>query len=110
MKRSILLVGLAGWLTGVQRAAGQTTGERTAPAAAHGVAAQTTAATSTFANPGKDYGSAPLWVWNTKVTRGLIDTCLRAFKDHGFGGVFVHPRAGLVTEYLSPDWFGLWAY
>ena len=64
----------------------------------------------TFADPGKDYGSAPLWVWNTRVTRGLIDTSLRAFKANGFGGVFVHPRAGLITEYLSPDWFHLWAY
>ena len=63
-----------------------------------------------FKDPGKDYGSAPLWVWNTHITKGLIDTALQGFKDNGFGGVFVHPRPGLITEYLSPAWFDLWAY
>lgn len=26
-------------------------------------------------------------------------------KEAGFGGVFLHPRPGLLTEYLSPRWF-----
>jgi len=28
----------------------------------------------------------------------------------GIGGVFVHPRPGLLTEYLSDDWFHLFDY
>ncbi len=28
----------------------------------------------------------------------------------GFGGVFLHPRYGMMTEYLSPDWFDLVKY
>lgn len=63
-----------------------------------------------FANPGKEYGSAPLWVWHTKVTRAIIDSMLVDFKKNAFGGVFVHPRPGLITEYLSNDWFDLFQY
>lgn len=32
------------------------------------------------------------------------------FKAQGFGGAFVHPRPGLVTEYLSDEWFDLYKY
>ncbi|MDP4252998.1 MAG: glycosyl hydrolase [Bacteroidota bacterium] len=63
-----------------------------------------------FASPGKDYGSAPLWIWNTKVTNGQIDSMLQDYKDNGFGGAFVHPRAGLITAYLSDEWFALWKH
>jgi len=65
---------------------------------------------SKFLSPGKAYGSAPLWVWHTKVTRTIIDSMMQEFKDNAFGGVMVHPRPGLITEYLSPDWFDLYQY
>ena len=35
---------------------------------------------------------------------------MREFKRAGIGGVFVHPRPGLLTEYLSDDWFHLFDY
>ena len=63
-----------------------------------------------FASPGKAYGSAPLWVWHTKVTKTIIDSMMQEFKQNAFGGVMVHPRPGLITEYLSPDWFSLYQY
>lgn len=63
-----------------------------------------------FEDPGKDFRPAPLWTWNTKVTHEDIDRMLSDFKEQGFGGAFVHPRPGLVTEYLSDDWFELWRY
>lgn len=63
-----------------------------------------------FVNPPKEYGSAPLWVWHTKVTERIIDSMMYEFKQNAFGGVFVHPRPGLVTEYLSKEWFDLFAY
>ena len=65
---------------------------------------------SKFASPGKAYGSAPLWVWHTKVTKTIIDSMMQEFKQNAFGGVMVHPRPGLITEYLSPDWFNLYQY
>ncbi|TFH22741.1 MAG: hypothetical protein E4H10_13230, partial [Bacteroidia bacterium] len=35
---------------------------------------------------------------------------MKEFKKAGIGGVFVHPRPGLLTEYLSDDWFHLFDY
>ena len=63
-----------------------------------------------FASPGKEFRSAPLWVWNTEVSRADIDRMLYDFKEQGFGGAFVHPRPGLATEYLSDEWFSLYRY
>ncbi|MDQ7949190.1 MAG: glycosyl hydrolase [Pedobacter sp.] len=63
-----------------------------------------------FAAPGKEYGTAPLWVWNTKVNKKDIDAMLIDFKKTAFGGVFIHPRPGLITEYLSSEWFDLTRY
>jgi len=63
-----------------------------------------------FRDPSKSFRSAPLWVWNTKVTYADIDRMLRELKDQGFGGAFVHPRPGMITDYLSDDWFDLYKY
>ena len=63
-----------------------------------------------FSNPPSEYRSAPLWDWNEKITEEGIDFQMREFKKAGIGGVFVHPRPGLITEYLSDDWFHLFDY
>lgn len=63
-----------------------------------------------FVDPPRSFRPAPLWVWNTRVTREEIDRMLDDFKAQGFGGAFVHPRAGLITEYLSDEWFDLYRY
>ena len=63
-----------------------------------------------FAEPAKEYGTAPLYVWNTTITRELIDRTMTDLKDKGFGGVFVHPRMGLITEYISDEWYDLFRY
>ena len=63
-----------------------------------------------FSNPGKEFQTAPLWVWNTKVTTGIIDSMLTEFKANAFGGVFVHPRPGLITEYLGNEWLSLYKH
>lgn len=63
-----------------------------------------------FINPSKEYRPTPLWVWNDKMERSQIDFMLSEFKNKGFGGVFVHPRPGLITEYLSDEWFELFQY
>ena len=34
-----------------------------------------------------------------------IDFQLRDFKAHGIGGAFAHPRIGMITEYLSEEFF-----
>lgn len=63
-----------------------------------------------FLNPSAGYRTAPLWVWNDEMTDDSIEFCLKEFKSHGFGGAFVHPRPGLITEYLSGDWFEKWGH
>lgn len=65
---------------------------------------------ATFADPPAGYRSAPLWVWNGRVTRDEIKRQLEDFKARGIGGAFIHPRPGLITPYLDDEWFGLCAY
>ncbi len=57
-----------------------------------------------FQDPPADYRSAPLWVWNDRVTHAQIEEQLADFKTRGIGGVFIHPRPGLITPYLSDEW------
>ncbi|MBN1984750.1 MAG: hypothetical protein JW761_00535 [Prolixibacteraceae bacterium] len=63
-----------------------------------------------FQHPSPEYRTAPFWVWNSKVTKDDIDKTLSEFKDKGIGGVFLHPRYGLITEYLSDEWWELVEY
>jgi hypothetical protein len=63
-----------------------------------------------FKIPPASFAPAPLFVWNTLITKEELDFQLQELKDKGFGGVFVHPRPGLVNEYLSEDWFDLFGY
>lgn len=63
-----------------------------------------------FSDPPNQFRSAPLWVWNDDVTKKQIDRQLADFKSGGMGGVFIHPRPGLITSYLSDEWFALCNY
>lgn len=65
---------------------------------------------SLFGDPPKQFRSAPLWVWNDDITEEQIDQQLADFKSGGMGGVFIHPRPGLITSYLSDEWFELCNY
>lgn len=61
-----------------------------------------------FANPPCDYSTAPLWVWNDMLTEAQIRDTLRDLASQHVKQVFVHPRPGLMTPYLSKEWFDLW--
>jgi hypothetical protein len=63
-----------------------------------------------FKNPPVDFSTAPLWVWNDKVTEEKIDFQLSEFKDKGIYMAFIHPRPGLISEYLGNEWFELVKY
>jgi hypothetical protein len=62
----------------------------------------------TFANPPAEYSSAPFWVWNDTMTDELVISTLRDLAGQGIRQVFIHPRPGLTTPYLSQEWFRLW--
>ena len=63
-----------------------------------------------FKAPGAEYTTAPFFVWNYKITKDEIDRYLEDFKSKGSSQVFIHPRPGLVTEYLSDEWFELFKH
>ncbi|MEI6493738.1 MAG: glycosyl hydrolase, partial [Verrucomicrobiota bacterium] len=60
-------------------------------------------------NPPLDFRPAVLWSWNGEMTPARIREMLQGFNRRNIGGVFIHPRPGLVTEYLSEEWFSLWS-
>lgn len=54
-----------------------------------------------FKNPTSEYRGAPFWSWNDTLEK---EECVRQsqiFKEMGFGGYHMHPRAGLATPYLG---------
>ncbi len=63
---------------------------------------------SLFADPPREYSSAPLWVWNDLLTEEQVIESLRSLAAQEVKQAFIHPRPGLMTPYLSADWFRLW--
>jgi hypothetical protein len=63
-----------------------------------------------FLSPPSEYRTLPFFVWNGEVTEADIDRYLLDFHKQGVGGVFIHPRPGMITEYLSDRWFSLCKY
>ncbi len=61
-----------------------------------------------FKSPSRQYASAPLWVWNDMLTEQQIVSTLEDLAGQKVKQAFVHPRPGLMTPYLSADWFRLW--
>jgi hypothetical protein len=64
-----------------------------------------------FKAPPAEYRSAPFFVLNDDhegaAGEARITKMLEDYQRLGFGGAFLHPRPGLITEYLSPRWFEL---
>src|SRR5512139_1994568 len=61
-----------------------------------------------FVDPPAQYSSAPLWVWNDLLTDEMVLGTMRDLAAQKVKQVFIHPRPGLMTPYLSPEWFRLW--
>lgn len=53
----------------------------------------------------RDYRSVPFWSWNDKLSKEELKRQIRLMKEQGMGGFFMHARGGLMTEYLSSEWF-----
>lgn len=65
---------------------------------------------SQFEAPPAEYTTAPFFVWNAEITETEVDNYLTSFKNSGSSQVIIHPRPGLITEYLSEEWFRLFRY
>jgi hypothetical protein len=64
---------------------------------------------SAFRSPANAFRSVPFYSLNDDLNATELDRQLHIFKDGGFGGSFLHSRIGLLTEYLSEDWFKIMA-
>ena len=47
----------------------------------------------------------PFWSINAKLEKAEIIRQIKEMHAHGLGGFIFHARTGLVTEYLSDEWF-----
>jgi len=62
-----------------------------------------------FRTPDMAYRSVPFYSLNDALDPAELDRQLHIFKEGGFGGTFLHSRIGLLTEYLSDEWFSVMA-
>jgi hypothetical protein len=60
-----------------------------------------------FQNPSALYRGAPFWSWNGKLDQAELLRQLDVFEEMGIGGVTIHPRTGLTTEYLGDTYMEL---
>jgi len=58
-----------------------------------------------FKNPPVEYKAVPFWSWNEEMTPEEVTRQVSLIKEGGWGGAFVHSRVGLITEYMSEEWF-----
>lgn len=63
-----------------------------------------------FPKPPAEFSTAPLFVWNGEVTERELDLFLEDFKAKGIESFIIHPRPGLITEYMSDRWWALVRY
>ena len=58
-----------------------------------------------FACPPSPYRGKPFWAWNGRLKESELRRQIRAFREMGLGGFFMHSRVGLATPYLGDEWF-----
>ncbi|MFQ3550321.1 MAG: glycosyl hydrolase, partial [Armatimonadota bacterium] len=58
-----------------------------------------------FQNPPAEYTFAPFWFLNHELTHDELKWQINEIYNNGVKGVILHPRHGLLTDYLSEDWF-----
>ena len=63
-----------------------------------------------FDKPPAEYSTSPFFVWNGEVTEADIDFYMDSYHAQEIRSVIIHPRPGLITEYLSDRWFQLVRY
>jgi hypothetical protein len=60
-----------------------------------------------FEDPGPLFRPTPLWSWNADLSVDEVRRQVREMAARRWGGFFMHTRVGLVTPYLSTDFFDL---
>ncbi|MDG0810955.1 glycosyl hydrolase [Cohnella rhizosphaerae] len=62
-----------------------------------------------YEDPPAKYRPVPLWSINGRHDAEEIREQVARLQEMGMGGGFFHPRPGLANEYLSDEWFDLFA-
>lgn len=62
---------------------------------------------SLFEKPTSEYRGAPFWAWNGDLKPDELKRQIGWLQEMGFGGFHMHCRTGLVTPYLSEEFFDL---
>ena len=52
-----------------------------------------------------DYRLLSFWSWNGEMESEEVRNQIRQFAERGYGGFFIHARAGLQIEYMQEEWF-----
>ena len=60
-----------------------------------------------FKNPSAKWRGKPFWSWNGELQKDEILRQVHIIKQMGWGGHYMHSRAGLSTEYLGKEWFDI---
>ncbi len=60
-----------------------------------------------FKNPTSEYRGAPFHAWNTKLDKDQLLRQIDNFKDMGMGGLTMHVRTGLDTEYMGEEFMDI---
>ena len=53
----------------------------------------------------KKYRPIPFWSWNERLDTEETKRQVGIMDEAGIGGYFMHARGGLLTEYMSDEWF-----
>ncbi len=53
----------------------------------------------------EDFAPLSFWAWNETMDDASISERIKEFYEQGFQGFFMHSRGGLLTPYLSDEWF-----
>ena len=58
-----------------------------------------------FEVPSAKYRAVPFYSLNDLLDSAELDRQVEEFASGGYGGVYLHSRTGLLTEYLGPNWW-----
>ena len=60
-----------------------------------------------FKNPTAEYRGTPFWAWNCKLNENMLLEQIEYLKEMGFGGFYMHTRAGMETPYLGEEFMNM---
>lgn len=58
-----------------------------------------------FLNPSHEYTTVPFWFWNDKLSYEELTSQLKLMVEQKVYQCVIHARNGLITPYLSKEWF-----